>query len=87
MVHEPRPPGHDLELALGMASAILAITPLLPLAPVPGLVGLFRALRAAPSTRRRWAIAICGGALALSLLMVPLYLMFLDAAGVFRGGR
>jgi hypothetical protein len=72
-------------LVLSAIGAVLVITPAYPLAVMLLLVGLVFALRAPPERRRTVALVVASIGLVASVLLLPLFLMFLDDAGFLRG--
>jgi hypothetical protein len=71
-------------IVAGIVAELLAVTPLLPVAAVIATVALVRSKHVIPGGKRTLGRALCGIALGLCAVLLPLYLMFLDEAGVFR---
>jgi len=71
-------------IVAGVVATLLAVTPLLPVAVVLAVVVLLRSKNDPPGAARSWGRLLCGPALGVAVVMTPLYLMFLDDAGLLR---
>lgn len=70
-------------LALGITSIVLAWTPALPLAVVLAVATIGVARPRPPSSLRTATLWLCSAALVCSVVLLPLYLMFLEHAGLW----